>query len=80
MKKRVIAAFLTAVLAVSMLSGCGSGGKKPENEKAESTKGDEPGNAEEIVFAYMTQNNIPEASELQRIEDLINEYLSLIHI
>lgn len=32
------------------------------------------GDVEEIVFAYMTQNNIPEASELQRIEDLINEY------
>ena len=32
------------------------------------------GEVDEIVFAYFTQNNIPETSELQRIEDLLNEY------
>ena len=32
------------------------------------------GEPDEIVFAYMTQNNIPESSDLQRIENLINAY------
>lgn len=74
MKKRVIAALLTTVLTASMLAGCGAGKEEPEKEKTENTGKDASGNAEEIVFAYMTQNNIPEASELQRIEDLINAY------
>ena len=44
---------------------------QPENSKQESSDSEEPA---EIVFAYMTQNNIPESSELERIQNLINDY------
>ncbi|WP_343095209.1 ABC transporter substrate-binding protein, partial [Blautia producta] len=74
MKKRVITAFLTAALTASMITGCGVGKEEPENGKTENTKESTSANTEEIVFAYMTQNNIPEAAELQRIEELINKY------
>ncbi len=40
----------------------------------ESAESADSGETAEIVFAYMTQNNIPEAADLQRIEDLINAY------
>ena len=44
---------------------------KQESGKQESSDSEEPA---EVVFAYMTQNNIPESSELERIQNLINDY------
>ncbi|MDO4268125.1 MAG: ABC transporter substrate-binding protein [Eubacteriales bacterium] len=70
MKKRLGAAILACVMAASV-AGCGSGGSGSQTENA--AEGDS-GAVDEIVFAYMTQNNIPETSELQRIEDLLNAY------
>lgn len=80
MKKRMLALFLAAVMGCTALAGCGGGkdsggetaGKAGETPKSEA--GAEAAVPDEIVFAYMTQNNIPEASQLQRIEDLINKY------
>lgn len=70
MMKKVLAAFLAITMAGTMLAGCGTEEKTSKNtEKKEAEEG-----VDEIVFAYMTQNNIPEAEELQRIEDLINDY------
>lgn len=59
-----------------MLSGCGGAQSgdangNQESSKQESSDSEEPA---EVVFAYMTQNNIPESSELERIQNLINDY------
>ena len=68
---------LMATLTVgSLLSGCGGAQSgdaagKQESGKQESSDSEEPA---EVVFAYMTQNNIPESSELERIQNLINDY------
>lgn len=70
MMKKMLAAFLAVTMAGTMLAGCGTEEKTGKSsEKKETEEG-----VDEIVFAYMTQNNIPEAKELQRIEDLINDY------
>lgn len=45
-----------------------------DSSAAEADAAADSGETAEIVFAYMTQNNIPEAADLQRIEDLINAY------
>lgn len=78
MKRRLLAALLATALTGSMLAGCGSGKADTQNNEgtktADGTKENVSGDVEEIVFAYMTQNNIPEASELERIENLINDY------
>ena len=67
---------MATVTVGSLLSGCGGAKSgeatgKPESSKQESSDSEEPA---EIVFAYMTQNNIPESSELERIQNLINDY------
>ncbi len=49
-------------------------GASTETEGTDAAPAADSGEAAEIVFAYMTQNNIPEAADLQRIEDLINAY------
>lgn len=70
MMKKMLAVFLAVTMAGTMLAGCGTEEKTSKSsEKKETEEG-----VDEIVFAYMTQNNIPEAKELQRIEDLINDY------
>lgn len=69
MMKKMLAAFLAVTMAGTMLAGCGTGESASKNAEKETADG-----VDEIVFAYMTQNNIPEAKELQRIEDLINDY------
>ena len=40
-----------------------------DSSAAEADAAADSGETAEIVFAYMTQNNIPEAADLQRIED-----------
>lgn len=74
MKKRLLAMLLVTLITGTALAGCGGSGADTGNEENSGevqTGEDAP---EEIVFAYMTQNNIPEAAELERIENLINEY------
>ena len=74
MRKKILTALLAAMMIGSSLTGCG--GSENSNESSgnnESVSENEAG-IDEIVFAYMTQNNIPEAEDLQRIEDLINAY------
>ncbi len=89
MKKKVLAAILAVAMAGLSLTGCGSdagsssssggqaqtesGGQGEEGAESEDAT-QESAEVEKIVFAYMTQNNIPEAADLQRIEDLINAY------
>lgn len=85
MKKRIVAALLAAMMAGSLLAGCGSeeggdaagqtaDGSGGSEETSGDASGGESGEADKIVFAYMTQNNIPETADLERIENLINEY------
>lgn len=87
---KVLAAILAVVMAGLSLTGCGSdaggssssSGGQAQTESASQGEGgagsedagQESAEVEEIVFAYMTMNNIPEADQLQRIEDLLNEY------
>ena len=77
MKKRVVRSILTLLAACACMTGCGSK-SEPEASKSESvgtqTETEKPAEADKIVFAYMTQNNIPEADQLKRIQDLINDY------
>lgn len=76
MRKRIIAAFMAVLMAGSIFTGCGTGdgGQESDVQKEGANEGVSSGEPEEIVFAYFTQNNIPEADQLQRIEDLVNEY------
>ena len=60
MMKKMLAAFLAVTMAGTMLAGCGTGESASKNAEKETADG-----VDEIVFAYMTQNNIPEAKELQ---------------
>lgn len=76
MRKKILAILMATVTVGSLLSGCGGAKSgeatgKTESSKQESSDSEEPA---EIVFAYMTQNNIPESSELERIQNLINDY------
>lgn len=77
MKKRVAAGFMILLTACACMAGCGA---KTDNNQKEVIQGEngstakEEKEADKIVFAYMTQNNIPEADQLDRIEKLINEY------
>ena len=76
MKKKILAILMATLTVGSLLSGCGGAQSgdatgKQESSKQESSDSEEPA---EIVFAYMTQNNIPESSELERIQNLINDY------
>lgn len=90
MKKKVLAAILAVAMAGLSLTGCGSdagssssssggqaqteSGGQGEAGAGSEDAGQESAEVEEIVFAYMTQNNIPEAADMQRIEDLVNAY------
>lgn len=76
MKKKILAILMATLTVGSLLSGCGGAQSgdatgKQESSKQESSDSEEPA---EVVFAYMTQNNIPESSELERIQNLINDY------
>ena len=76
MKKKILAILMATLTVGSLLSGCGGAQSgdaagKQESGKQESSDSEEPA---EVVFAYMTQNNIPESSELERIQNLINDY------
>ena len=75
MKKRILALLMTAIMAAGVLAGCGSGSGDQDSGQDQSGGSEEASEGvDEIVFAYMTQNNIPEADDLERIENLINEY------
>lgn len=74
MKKRVIALLMAALTATGLLAGCGGSSASSDNAASTQASGEESTEPDEIVFAYMTQNNIPETADLQRIEDLINAY------
>ena len=74
-RKRILAILMATLTVGSLLSGCGGAQSgdaagKQESGKQESSDSEEPA---EVVFAYMTQNNIPESSELERIQNLIND-------
>ena len=75
MKKKILALLMATVTMGSLLGGCGgaqsSDTTKQESSGEESSDSEEPA---EIVFAYMTQNNMPESSDLERIQNLINDY------
>lgn len=59
------------------LAGCGGStsqnSEQPSQDKANAAA-ETSAQPEKIVFAYMTNNSIPEAEDLQRIEDLLNAY------
>lgn len=79
MKKRHLVAAAAALAAAAFLTACSGGGEKAQapaggSEAAGTEAGGETAEVEEIVFAYMTQNNIPETVDLERIQNLINEY------
>ncbi|MEG1525654.1 MAG: ABC transporter substrate-binding protein [Clostridia bacterium] len=78
--KKSIALLLCLIMAFSFVA-CSTNAPMPaedqtvleptEETKTVETEQKEP---EHIVFAYMTRNDIPETTELQRIQKLINEY------
>ena len=74
MKKRGLALFMAAALGITVLGGCSGKNSSPDTTQGTESQAETQGEPEEVVFAYMTQNNIPETSELQRIEDLLNTY------
>ena len=85
--KKLTALFLAICL---VFTACACGGKEqpkpkdtsqPETETAsvpdnedENTENEAPAEPEKIVYVYMTQNNMPETGELERIQKLLNEY------
>jgi len=81
--KRTLAILLCTAMLFA-LAGCQSEkqdepGQEPsaaQPSQDESGKNGDPAGTEpeKIVFAYMTNNNIPETKDLQRIQDLINDY------
>ena len=67
MKKKILAILMATLTVGSLLSGCGGAQSgdaagKQESGKQESSDSEEPA---EVVFAYMTQNNI--RSEERRV-------------
>lgn len=77
MRKKIFASFMAALITAISLSGCSRAENSQEMAKSNAGESEietDSGEVDEIVFAYFTQNNIPETSELQRIEDLLNEY------
>ena len=76
MKKKILAILMATLTVGSLLSGCGGAQSSDANGNQESSKQESSDSEEpaEVVFAYMTQNNIPESSELERIQNLINDY------
>ena len=79
MKKRHLVTAAAALAAAAFLTACSGGGEQAQapaggSEAAGTEAGGETAEVEEIVFAYMTQNNIPETVDLERIQNLINEY------
>ena len=70
MKKLV--AILLLVAMVLTLVGCGAKESTPAEVPAPGKE--EAAKPEKIVFAYMTNNNLPETEDLLRIQNLINEY------
>lgn len=45
-----------------------------ENNSQKNTEPETPAEPEKIVYVYMTQNNMPETDDLERIQNLLNEY------
>lgn len=64
--KKLLAILLATVLSTSVLAGCGS--SSSENS-TKSTKG----NPDEIVYAYVTFNKLPNSSQLQNVENAIDK-------
>lgn len=79
--KKLTAFFLCAAMLLSLV-GCQLGGNgdstnqggNPDAENNSSSIGEGTAQPDKIVFAYMTNNNIPETEDLLRIQNLINEY------
>lgn len=85
--KKLTALFLSLCLLLGM-SACGAktqpetgdaSQSKPESASAqinveENKENETPSDPDKIVYVYMTQNNMPETGELERIQKLLNEY------
>lgn len=76
-EKENFCSFMAALITAISLSGCSraeTARRWPRAMRGKARLKRIQEEVDEIVFAYFTQNNIPETSELQRIEDLLNEY------
>ena len=78
--KRLLAILLCSAMLLALI-GCQSGGgnasTQDENQSNQGSTNDTNETAsqpDKIVFAYMTNNNIPAAEDLMRIQNLINDY------
>ena len=62
MKKKILAILMATLTVGSLLSGCGGAQSSDANGNQESSKQESSDSEEpaEVVFAYMTQNNIPD--------------------
>lgn len=76
MKKRSLALLLTVAMAVSALTGCGSGGGGTESSSTESnttsteSSSKEEGSADHIIVTYLTLGETPK--DLGLVQDAIN--------
>ncbi|PJI07573.1 MULTISPECIES: ABC transporter substrate-binding protein [Clostridium] len=64
--KKLLGILLATVLSTSMLAGCGSNSSQNSTESKK-------GNPDEIVYAYVTFNKVPDDSQLKTVESAIDK-------
>ncbi len=70
--KRFLSLLSASAVCMTMLSACGGGGDSSSAAQSSSEES-KASNPDEIVFAYLTFNKIPETEDLESVEDAINE-------
>lgn len=72
--KRFLSVLSASALCMTMLSACGGGGNSSSSAAEQSSSAESKASApDEVVFAYLTFNKIPEDEGLTSVEDAINE-------
>jgi putative aldouronate transport system substrate-binding protein len=72
--KRFLSVLSASAICMTMLSACGGGGNSSSSAAEQSSSAESKASApDEVVFAYLTFNKIPEDEGLTSVEDAINE-------
>ena len=77
---------LASILALSMIlamtacsggssSSAGESSSAPAAPASSGESSEEPKELDKVTFVYMTQNNVPETVDLQRVQGLINDHI-----